>query len=123
MDENLTYEDLGEAPSPDKMKAALARDDPEELLQLVISIGLYAEDPVWSQSICQRLSRHPHHIVRGNAVLCFGHLARRFGALDRNIVLPLIESALIDEDSYVRGQARGAAEDVRHFLNWQVSIE
>jgi hypothetical protein len=58
--------------------------------------------------------------VRGNAVLGFGHLARRFRRLDEGVVRPIIENALLDADPYVRGQADAAADDVAHFLGWKV---
>jgi hypothetical protein len=41
--------------------------------------------------------------------------------LDQAIVKPIIEAALKGPSDYVRGQARAAAEDVTHFLSWQVT--
>ena len=72
-----------------------------------------------AESLCRELFDHEDEQVRGNAVLGFGHLARRFGKLDKKTALPLIESALVDSSDYVRGQAWAAAEDVGHFLGWK----
>jgi len=107
--------------SIDEMKAAIDRNDPNELPTAVIGVALYHDDPVFAQDVCVELATHEHDLVRGNAVLGFGHIARRCGSLDEGAVRPIIESALNDRSDYVRGQAWAAAEDVCHFLGWNVS--
>ena len=104
----------------EEAEAAIARDDPAELYVVPISVSMYHEDLEWSQGVCIRLSAHRDATVRGNAVLGFGHLARRFRRLDEGVVRPIIENALLDADPYVRGQADAAADDVAHFLGWKV---
>jgi hypothetical protein len=104
----------------DEAEAAIARDDPAELYVVPISVSMYHEDLEWSQGVCIRLSTHRDATVRGNAVLGFGHLARRFRKLDTDVVLPIIENALQDDDPHVRGQAHAAADDLAHFLGWIV---
>jgi hypothetical protein len=106
--------------SKDDIHAALARNDPEELLLVPISVSMEHDDLLWSQALCVQLAKHGHYNVRGNAVLGFGHLARRFRNLDEEVVRPIIEQALVDSDSFVRGQAWAAAEDVAFFLGWKV---
>jgi hypothetical protein len=100
---------------------AIARDDPGELPGVPISVSLCHDSLEWSQTVCVRLSSHRDATVRGNAILGFGHLARRFRRLDEDMVRPVIENALTDADRYVRGQAHAAAEDVTHFLGWRVT--
>jgi hypothetical protein len=100
------------------VEAAIGRDQPDELLLIPIAVSLHSQDLDWAQAICIRLASHPHFNVRGNAVLGFGHLARRFRTLDVAVVKPLIEAGLVDADKYVRGQANAAADDVCHFLGW-----
>ena len=68
-----------------------------------------------------RLSTHDHHNVRGNAVLSFEHLARRFRKLDERTVRPLIESALNDPREYVRVLAKSAADEIHQFLGWEIA--
>ena len=99
-----------------EVEAALARNDPEELLSLPIAVSLYAEDLNRAQDLCAQLAVHSHPNVRGNAILGFGHLARRFRQLDRRVVDPLVASGLQDPDSFVRGQADCASSDIAHFL-------
>ena len=100
--------------------AAIERDDPDELLLVPIRVSMTHMDLDWSQEICLKLAEHQHPQVRGNAVLGFGHLARRFGKLNKSVVLPVIEAALAEADQIVVGQAWSAADDVTHFLGWNV---
>jgi len=101
--------------------AAIERDDPKELLLVPISVSMTHPNLEWSQEICLKLAKHQDSQVRGNAVLGFGHLARRFGKLNKEAVLPVIESALAESDQIVNGQAWAAADDVSHFLGWKVA--
>jgi len=59
-------------------------------------------------------------LVRGNALLSFGHLARRFGQLPREPVYDLVVHGLVDADEHVRGQADTAADDLEQFLGWHI---
>jgi len=97
---------------------ALRDDDPQRLLEAVLAVSLQDADWRYAQDLCVRLATHPHCNVRGNAILGFGHIARRFGCLDRAIVQPIIEAGLRDEAAYVRGQATAAMNDAVFFLAW-----
>ena len=104
-------------------EAAVARDNPGELLYVPVAASLYSDDRAWAEQLCARLARHPHFNVRGNAVLGFAHLARRFRQLDRAVVEPLIIDALADPDPYVSGHARDTVDDLRHYLGWHLAPE
>src|SRR5918995_6573972 len=99
MASRLRYEAI-EFHGAEAAEAAIARNDPVELLYVPVAASLYAEDFEWAQDLCVRLARHPHFNVRGNAVLGFAHLARRFRRLDRAVVEPLVVTALADPDPY-----------------------
>ena len=113
------YEEL-EAISNDELRAMLKRGDPAELAKGVVRAALHLADFEFAQQLCQKLSNHSDSTVRGNAVLGFGHLARRFRRLDEASVPPIIEAAIKDESDYVRGQACAAADDLIHFLGWRI---
>ncbi len=104
----------------EEMEEAIERNVPEELLYVPVWITMDPPDCEWAQNVCIKLSTHEDFNVRGNAILGFGHLARTCGKLTENIVKPLIEKALKDNNEYVRGQAEGAAEDIEHYLKWKV---
>lgn len=114
------YEDCSGYSDAEIDRAIAQNDDCESLSRMVIAISLYHPVARWSVERCLALSNHRDPIVRGNAVLGFGHLARRFGKLDEATVRPIIERAIIDPDEYVRGQAWAAASDVTFFLGWNV---
>jgi hypothetical protein len=87
------------------------------LLYVPIGVSLNADDLGWAESVCVQLSAHPDPTVRGNAVLGFAHLARRFGSLNMLVVGPIIEAALADPAEYVRMHAADTHYDVKHYLD------
>lgn len=97
---------------------ALIRNDPEELRTVSLSVAMHPAEAEWAESVCLTLVTHPDSNVRGNADLALGHLARVHGRLGREAIA-VVESGLRDPDSYVRGQANAAADDLEHFLGWQ----
>jgi hypothetical protein len=101
-----------------RMEAAIARDDPRELVDVALEIALEARDQGWAQSCCTQLARHRDALVRGSALVGFGHLARRFGQLDPHRVKRIVENGLWDRNEHVRGQAQIAAEDLTTYLCW-----
>jgi hypothetical protein len=107
----------------DDVEAVIARSDPEELWYTPIVVSMDPPDCAWAEGVCLRLAKHSHPIVRGNAILGFGHLARRYGNLDQEAVRPLIEAALHDPDAYVRDHARTAAGDTAYFLGWHFDVD
>src|SRR5690349_11616891 len=122
MTSRLRYESI-EFHGEESADAAIVRNEPAELLYVPVAASLYSDDLEWAQRLCARLARHPHFNVRGNAILGFAHLARRFGRLDRAAVEPLVLEALADSDSYVRDHADAAVDDLRHFLGWDLARE
>jgi hypothetical protein len=102
-----------------RAEAEIARDELASLRELVLEIALEAEDREWAQSCFVQLARHRDADVRGNAVLGFGHLARRFGRLDPGRVRRIVGLALLDPSRSVREKARSAALDLKTFLGWE----
>lgn len=102
-----------------EVEDAIERDDPIELMDVVLRVANDAADRAWAQSCCVQLSRHRNAHVRGNAIAGFGHLARRFGHLDPNTIRRRVDIGLHDGSPYVREQARSAAEDLHTFLEWE----
>jgi hypothetical protein len=100
----------------------LERDDPVELIDWIVEFAGESGDRELAENCCVRLARHRNAMVRGNALLGFGHLARRFGRLDANRVKRLVETGLHDGSDYTRQQARSAAEDLKTFLAWDFDL-
>lgn len=100
----------------------IAANDIEKLGPMIVAAVLHEEDFDFVQGICVQLSSHSDEIVRGNAVLGFGHLARLFEHLS-NEAIGIVRDRLRDPSSYVRGQAHAAASDLSHFLGVEVKPE
>jgi hypothetical protein len=102
--------------------AAIARDDPQELLHIPIALALNPPEelrPGYAERVCLQLAAHRDARVRGNALLGFGHLARTAGVIRESaLVARAVEAGLIDPDPAVSGQAEAAADDLEHFLGW-----
>lgn len=109
---------MAESFSPPRVNEAFGRDDPLELQDLVVALALESEDRRFAEACCAQLAKHRDANVRGNALLGFGHLARRFGQLDERRVKRLVEIGLFDRHEYVRAQAESAAEDIEIHLAW-----
>lgn len=98
----------------DDVRAALERDDPEELGYVAIAVGLEAPDWAVANGLCLRLARHADPTVRGNALLGFGHLARRFGNVSDE-ARALVKAGLTDGDPHVRAHSESAMDDIAMF--------
>ncbi len=102
-------------------KQIIAWNDIERLRTVPLSLSLYSDNLYWAIGQCINLASHSDPIVRGNAILSFGHFARRFHCAHRKLVEPLIQSALKDKNKFIRGQAETAADDIDHFCTWKVN--
>lgn len=103
-----------------RFERALSEDQPSVLRDLVLRVALESDDPPWAEICCARLARHRNALVRGNALAGLGHLARRFGHLDRRRVQRLVEIGLHARHEYVREQAESAADDLETYLAWRL---
>jgi len=113
------YGDL-QLPERAKIEAALRHNDAEALSRIVVAVALSEADGPFSERLCQELALHSDETVRGNAILGFGHLARRFRKLQPEST-KFIENGLKDSSEYVRGQAWAAASDATFFLKLKIA--
>jgi hypothetical protein len=115
----MKYKKIGPL-TKDDAKQIIAWNDIERLRTVPLSLSLYSDDLHWAIGQCINLASHNDVIVRGNAILSFGHFARRFHFAHRKFVEPLIQSALKDKNKFIRGQAENAADDIDRFCTWKV---
>jgi len=100
------------------VEAALRRNADNEISLMPLTMALAATDPAYAQQVCLKLTADPRSLVRGNALVSLGHLARRFRSLDELSVTRVIEAGLMDTDEYVRLSAKSAADEIHQFLGW-----
>lgn len=108
-----------EYPGSSALFEAIAANDAEVLGPMIIAAALYEDDFDIAYRACLQLSAHIDEIVRGNAILSFGHLARIFGRLGSEAPA-IVRRGLVDTSAYVRGQSHAAAGDLHHFLDIEV---
>jgi hypothetical protein len=106
--------------TPKDVTAALFRNETDELRLVPITIALSDLDLNFIQTVCIQLCANDDALVRGNALVSLGHLARRFRTLDEQSIKPLLETALRDKDDGVRALAKSAADEIHQFLHWQI---
>lgn len=104
-----------ERPEESEFIDAIEKNDVESLPKLIVGVALYDADREMAENAFKKLSSHEDEIVRGNAVLGFGHLSRRFRVIGAGVE-EIVKKALVDPSEYVRGQAYAAADDLEHFL-------
>ncbi|MGX4587643.1 hypothetical protein [Paenibacillus chitinolyticus] len=90
-------------------------NDPGTIVNGLLSLALYADDGVFVQDLMVRYSQHRNENIRGIAILCFGHIARLHGTVNKELIIPLIHNALKDESTFVRGHAYSALDDIELF--------
>lgn len=100
-------------------ESALSGVDLDQLRRAVVAVGLYEMNFASAFRFLMQTASHADSFIRGNTLVSFGHLARRFGELDERSVRPFVERGLFDKDDFVHGQAHAAADDLSHFLGWQ----
>ncbi len=104
----------------EEVEKAILNDSVDDLIKMVISVSMSPDYDGWAESICLKLSSHHDFNVRENSILGFGHIARVTGVLKEKNIKHIIENAMCEENEYVRGQAHAAADDVSHFLGWEI---
>ncbi len=100
----------------EQVEALMGDPNAADLLYVPIVVSQNSSDFLWADSVCEELSNHPNPQVRGNAILGFGHLARRHRRCSSR-ARQLVAEALNDLDPYVRGHAESAIDDFQTFLD------
>ncbi len=105
---------------PDRLTIEQARmivqSSPAEASHALVSVAFHEPSLPTALSLIVPCAHSKDPMIRGAAILCFGHLARLHGSLPKDAVMRLIKAGLVDESPYVRGQAESAAYDVEVYL-------
>ncbi|UZN02623.1 hypothetical protein [Cellulomonas sp. S1-8] len=89
---------------------SLAERDLLTLREAIIAIALRDPDRVWVEEQLAGLMHDPDGSVRSVAALAVGHLARIHGAVDDQLLIPILTDLLSDPDA--RGNAEVALYDI-----------
>jgi hypothetical protein len=102
-----------------EIETAFAEDNIEKLIYVSLFTSLYYEDRNYAEEVCIKLANHSNSCVRAMAIESFEHIARIDKKLNKEIIKPIIEKALKDEDEFVRQKAEDAQDGIKHFLKWK----
>jgi len=64
----------------------------KNIVTALISIGLNEQDSAWAQTICLKHLESGTQSVAAAAITALGHVARRFGELEMQTVMPALDS-------------------------------
>ncbi|MGY2189327.1 hypothetical protein D3C81_299630 [compost metagenome] len=87
---SLLYQDP--SMSHDEATLLLASGVDTKVSAGLISIGLNEGDRTWAESTCLKYLTSGTESVAASAVTALGHIARRHGKLDKEVVLPALET-------------------------------
>lgn len=86
----LLYQDP--SMSHEEATRLLASDIETNVIAALVSIGLNEQDRTWAQNTCLKYLASETESIAASAIKALGHIARRHGDLDTNVVLPALDS-------------------------------
>lgn len=101
--------------SHDEVVTLLHSQNETDIGTALISIGLYEPDGAWAQQICLHYMSNSKEHLMAPAITALGHLARRFGELEMDKVLPALHDAGEKYPS-LNGTISDAMDDIEMFI-------
>jgi hypothetical protein len=87
---------------------------PDEISLTLVRLAYHDPDWMWVQDICISLSTHHDKWIRQTCVICFSHIARIHGKLERQKVMPVLNRLLHDPE--VKGEVEVTIDGLEIFL-------
>lgn len=93
----------------------LKSDDSSVVIDALMYSCFNINDPDWIQSKCiDAIEGGINEDVRGLGITCIGHVARMYGKIDKEKVMPVLERKLKDDS--LSGRAQDALDDIETFV-------
>ncbi len=105
-----------EALSKEQLVKIFSSKDIKSICFGLISMAFYENDLNFCFKIIEDFSKNENEYIRGNAVLCIGHLARIHKTLHENLI-QIVKKSLNDPSKYVRGHAESALDDIDIYIS------
>jgi hypothetical protein len=115
--QNLEYEEIRPI-SHTEAEEALASNDFHSIARTLIAIGLHDEDWRWVQRHALEYLPHESEVVVSAAILSLAHTARVNRAVDKDLVIPALQS--IASDSRYTGKVQDALDDIEMFVKGRI---
>ena len=88
-------------------------NEAEEICYAMISVALYEQDWKWAQDKCLYFLMSDNPEISGLAANCLGHIARIHRQIEKDKVVPLLQSRL--HDTRIAGRVDDALIDIEMF--------
>ncbi|WP_174912568.1 hypothetical protein [Burkholderia diffusa] len=101
--------------SKEEIEVLLRSDDSNVVIDALMYSCFNINDPDWIQDRCiDAIENGMNEDVRGLGITCIGHVARMYGKVDKEKVIPVLESKLKDDS--LSGRAQDALDDIDTFV-------
>lgn len=111
--QHLEYEEIHPV-SHAEADEALSSKDPHLIARTLIAMGLHDEDWRWVQSHALTFLFHDNEVVASAAILSLAHSARVNRSIDKDIVIPALQS--VATDSRYVGRVQDALDDIEMYV-------
>ncbi len=101
--------------SKEELEVLLKSTDSNVVIDALMYLCFNINDPDWIQDKCvDAIENGMNEDIRGLGITCIGHVARMYAKVDKEKVIPVLESKL-KEDS-LSGRAQDALDDIDTFI-------
>ena len=87
----------------------------ENVVKGLLGLAVYGSDFEFIQDTLVNFSKSEDENIRGIAILGFGHIARLYGKINKDVVMPIVQNGLKDKSEIAKGQSAAALDDINFF--------
>lgn len=99
-----------------ELEILLKSTESDVVIDALMYLCFNISDPDWIQEKCvDAIENGVGDDVKGLGITCIGHVARMYGKVDKEKVIPVLERMLGDES--LAGRAQDALDDIDTFVN------
>ena len=101
--------------SKEELEVLLKSTDSNVVIDALMYLCFNINDPDWIQDKCvDAIENGMNEDIRGLGITCIGHVARMYAKVDKEKVIPVLESKLKDDS--LSGRAQDALDDIDTFI-------
>ncbi len=101
--------------SKEELEVLLRSTDSNVVIDALMYLCFNINDPDWIQDKCvDAIENGINEDIRGLGITCIGHVARMYAKVDKEKVIPVLESKLKDDS--LSGRAQDALDDIDTFV-------
>lgn len=110
----MQYEEI-EIKNNDYYIKQINSNNKDNVVKGLLGLALHGSGFDFIQDTLVKFSKNEDGNIRGIAILGFGQIARIYGKVDKDVVLPIVKNGLKDISKFVRGHSNSALDDINFF--------